>query len=107
MIRFDYTTFTCASPMRPTRNGRHLRDDCLELGVSFINGRAGTATKFETSNNQITAVWTLAGTIVQRDHFILAAGAWASSLVPFYNSALSTAQVVGNMRLTDEEIERY
>lgn len=85
-----------------------LRDDCIELGVSFISGKAGTAIRFVTdTNGKIRAVRTLAGTSVEGDHFILAAGAWASSLVPHYNSTLSTAQVVGYLRLTDEELERY
>ena len=85
-----------------------LRDECLELGVSFISGRAGTAVKFKKSlNGQIQAVRTLAGTLVEGDHFILAAGAWASGLAPFHGSVLSTAQAVGYMHLTDEEMERY
>ncbi|KAK7414179.1 hypothetical protein QQX98_006965 [Neonectria punicea] len=52
-------------------------------------------------------VRTLANTAVEGDHFILAAGAWASSLAPCYGSTLSTAQAVGYMRLTEEELERY
>ncbi|KAH6967612.1 FAD dependent oxidoreductase [Ilyonectria sp. MPI-CAGE-AT-0026] len=84
-----------------------LRDDCIELGVSFISGRAGTAIGFEAnSDGQIYAVRTLAANQIKGDHFILAAGAWASSLAPFYNSTLSTAQVVGYMELTDDETER-
>lgn len=84
-----------------------LRDDCIDLGVSFISGRAGTAVKFEAnSEGQISAVRSLAGTQVEGDHFILAAGSWASSLAPFHGSVLSTAQVVGYMRLSDEEIEK-
>ncbi|CAG9984026.1 unnamed protein product [Clonostachys byssicola] len=84
-----------------------LRDDCLELGVSFISGSAGTAVKFEDKDGQIWAVRTFAGTLIEGEHFILAAGAWASSIVPFYGSVLATAQVVGYMRLTDAELERY
>jgi len=87
---------------------RQLRDDCLDLGVSFICGRAGTVVRFETrSDGQILAVRTLADTSFEGDCFILAAGAWASSLAPFYGSTLSTAQVVGYVRLTEEEVERY
>jgi sarcosine oxidase/L-pipecolate oxidase len=69
-----------------------LRDDCLELGVSFICGRTGTVTGFEKGpDGSITAARTLQGTRVEGELFILSAGAWASSLVPFYKSTLSTA----------------
>ncbi|KAF7554679.1 hypothetical protein G7Z17_g2731 [Cylindrodendrum hubeiense] len=84
-----------------------LRDDCIDFGVSFISGRAGTVVGFETnSESQIQAARTLAMDLVKGDRFILAAGAWASSLVPFYGSALSTAQVVGYVELTHDEMER-
>ncbi|PYH94321.1 FAD dependent oxidoreductase [Aspergillus ellipticus CBS 707.79] len=86
----------------------HLRDDCLELGVSFICGRRGTVVGLDTdSQHNITAARTLVGTPVEGDHFILAAGAWGSSLVPMYNSTLSTAQVVGYMCLSPEEVRQY
>ncbi|KAF9878184.1 sarcosine oxidase [Colletotrichum karsti] len=87
-----------------------LRDECIELGVSFICGRAGTVVGFETdSQRSITGVRTLAGpdSSVKADHFILTAGAWGSGLVPMYNSTLSTAQVVGYLPLTDEEMVKY
>lgn len=84
-----------------------LRDDCLELGVSFIGGRAGTVVGFDTSSNgSIQAARTLQGTKVLGSHFILSAGAWSSSLIPFYNSTISTAQVLGYIQLTDEEMRR-
>ncbi|KAE8146963.1 FAD dependent oxidoreductase [Aspergillus avenaceus] len=85
-----------------------LRDDCFELGVSFICGRGGTVVGFETdSRRAIKAAQTLAGTPVEGDHFVLSAGAWSSGLVPMYNSTLSTAQVLGYIRLTPAEIEKY
>ncbi|EXJ55485.1 hypothetical protein A1O7_08412 [Cladophialophora yegresii CBS 114405] len=84
-----------------------LRDECVELGVSFITGRAGTATGFRTDSQGVTqAVATLAGVPVTGDKFVLAAGAWAARLASFYNSTLSTAQIVGYMRLTPEEMRR-
>jgi sarcosine oxidase/L-pipecolate oxidase len=84
-----------------------LRDDCLDLGVSFVSGRAGTVVKLESdAERKIKAARTLQGTVIRGDLFILAAGAWASSLVPFYNSTISTGQVLGYMRLTDDEMER-
>ncbi|KAH8172517.1 FAD dependent oxidoreductase domain-containing protein [Sarocladium implicatum] len=82
-----------------------LRDDCLELGVSFISGRAGTVVRLETGpGGKITGARTLQGTVVQGDLFILSAGAWASSLVPFHNSTISTGQVLGYIKLTGEEM---
>ncbi|OJJ07003.1 hypothetical protein ASPVEDRAFT_201469 [Aspergillus versicolor CBS 583.65] len=90
-----------------------LRDDCLELGVSFICGPRGTVVGLDyTSNNgdrakSIKAVKTLAGTRVEGDHFVLSVGAWISNLVPMYNSALATGQVLGYVRLTPEEMVKY
>lgn len=85
-----------------------LRDDCLELGVSFICGREGTVVGLETNSQKIIkAVKTLAGGRVEGDHFILSTGAWTSSLVSMYNSTLSTAQVIGYLRLTPEEMHQY
>ncbi|KAJ5089152.1 hypothetical protein N7532_007836 [Penicillium argentinense] len=85
-----------------------LRDDCLELGISFICGRQGTVNGFETdSNKTIKAVSTLHGSQVEGDHFILSTGAWCTGLVPMYNSALSTGQVIGYLRLTPEEMKKY
>lgn len=85
-----------------------LRDDCVELGVSFISGRSGTVVGFnKTSGGRISSVRTLAETSVEGDHFVLATGAWSTGLVPMYNSALSTAQVLGYVRLTEAEMEKY
>lgn len=85
-----------------------LRDECLQLGVSFICGRAGTVVGFDTdSDKNIKAAKTLAGTTVTGDVFVLTAGAWATGLVPMYNSALSTAQVLGYIRLTPAEMQKY
>lgn len=85
-----------------------LRDDCFELGVSFICGRGGTIFGLETdSQKAIKYAKTLAGTRVEGDHFVLSTGAWASGLVPMYNSTLSTAQVLGYVRLTSSEMEKY
>lgn len=86
----------------------HLRDNCIELGVSFICGRLGTVVGFDTdSNGIIQCVRNLAGSTIKGDHFVLAAGAWSSSIAPTYNSTLSTAQVIAYMRLTDSEMVEY
>lgn len=87
---------------------RQLRDDCIEVGVSFLCGHAGTVVRLETdTNHTIKAVRTLDGTKLAGDHFVLAAGAWTSSLVPMHNSTLSTGQVVAYMKLSEEEMRRY
>ncbi|SCV49525.1 related to fructosyl amino acid oxidase [Fusarium fujikuroi] len=87
---------------------KQLRDECLELGISFIAGRAGTVVGFDSdAQGVIKAVKTLEGTPVRGDHFILAAGAWSSGIVPTYNSTLSTAQALGFLHLTDDEMVKY
>ncbi|KAI7763273.1 hypothetical protein LZL87_012890 [Fusarium oxysporum] len=87
---------------------KQLRDECLEIGISFIAGRAGTVVGFESdAQGVIKAVKTLEGTPVRGDHFILAAGAWSSGIVPTYNSTLSTAQALGFLHLTDDEMIKY
>lgn len=87
----------------------NLRDRCIETGViSFICGAAGTVTGFDSnSNGNITAARTSSGNSVSGDFFVLATGAWTPKLIPMHNTVLATAQVLGFMRLTDEEVERY
>lgn len=85
-----------------------LRDECVVRGVSFVSGRAGTVVEFDrNTSGTIRAARTLAGTEVVADLFILAAGAWAASLVPMYNSTLSTGQVLAYLRLSPEEMAKY
>lgn len=85
-----------------------LRDDCIEAGVSFISGRAGTAIKFDTlPSGEIKAIRTAAGTNVEGERFVLAAGAWSPGLTSMYNSTLSTAQVIGYVALTEDEVQKY
>lgn len=85
-----------------------LRDECVIQGVSFVSGRAGTVVGFDrNTSGTIRAARTLAGTEVLADLFILAAGAWAASLVPMYNSTLSSGQVLAYLRLSPEEMVKY
>ncbi|POS75833.1 hypothetical protein DHEL01_v205766 [Diaporthe helianthi] len=85
-----------------------LRNECLSLGVSFTAGPAGTVLGFNSdAKGVIKSARTLAGTLIEGDLFVLTAGAWASGLVPTYNSTLSTAQAVGYVRLTESEMEKY
>lgn len=63
---------------------------------------------FETDSHRlIKAASTLDDSRVEGDHFILSTGAWTSGLVPMYNSTLSTAQVLGYVRLTPDEKKKY
>lgn len=85
-----------------------LRDECVTQGISFVSGHAGTVIGFDRdASGTIRAARTLAGTEVMGDLFILAAGAWAASLVPMYNSTLSTGQVLAYLRLSPEEMVKY
>lgn len=86
-----------------------LRDRCIEAGVSFICGPRGTVTELikEPGTRRIEGVRTLSGDTVTGDLIILAAGAWSSSLVPMYNSTLSTAQILAFMKLTEDEMAQY
>lgn len=62
---------------------------------------------FDRLPKKIKAVRTFDGASVRGDHFILATGTWGSGLVPMYNSTLSTAQVLGYIRLTESEMKKY
>lgn len=85
-----------------------LRDECVAQGISFVSGHAGTVIGFDRdASGTIRAALTLAGTEVMGDLFILAAGAWSASLVPMYNSTLSTGQVLAYLRLSPEEMDKY
>ncbi|KAG8162522.1 hypothetical protein KVR01_008287 [Diaporthe batatas] len=85
-----------------------LRNECLALGVSFTAGPAGTVLGFNSdAQGVIKSARTLAGSLIEGDQFVLTAGAWASGLVPTYNSTLSTAQALGYVRLTESEMEKY
>jgi sarcosine oxidase/L-pipecolate oxidase len=86
-----------------------LRNQCIESGVSFICGKEGTVTAFQkdTTTRRIVAAQTESGHDIQGDYFILSAGAWSTSLAPMYNSAISTAQVLAFINLTDVEMEAY
>lgn len=85
-----------------------LYNDCIARGVTFVTGSQGTVVGFDVDSKRIIkAVRTLAGFDVQGDHFVAAAGAWISNLVPQYNSTIATGQVLGYIRLTPEEMEKY
>lgn len=77
--------------------------------MSFVSGRHGTVTALmtESQSRKVVAVQTLSNDIITGDAFVLAAGAWSSSLVPMYNTTLSTAQVLAFVKLDETEKERY
>ncbi|OJJ67100.1 hypothetical protein ASPBRDRAFT_59103 [Aspergillus brasiliensis CBS 101740] len=84
-----------------------LRDRCIRAGVSFVTGRHGHVTSLEKgSDGRVTAVRTIDGGRITADQFILATGAWTASLVPSWNTMVATAQIVGFVRLTPEEVKR-
>ncbi|KAH3303113.1 hypothetical protein KXW39_002057 [Aspergillus fumigatus] len=82
-----------------------LRDRCIAAGVSFVTGPHGQVTELEkSSDGRITAVKTADGGRITADKFILATGAWTASLIPSWNSMVATAQIVGFVRLTPQEV---
>jgi sarcosine oxidase / L-pipecolate oxidase len=86
-----------------------LRNECLDLGISFLVGHAGTVIGLDkdSSSRRIDSVQTLSGTTIKGDVFVVAAGAWTSGLINMYGSTLANAQVIGYLRLSEEEVERY
>lgn len=87
----------------------YLRDQCIERGVSFISGSRGTVVDFvkDAKSGRIQAVKTKSGHSVQGDLFVVAAGAWTAGLLPTYNSMLATGQILGFLKLTEAEMQKY
>lgn len=86
----------------------NLRDRCIESGVSFLSGPRGTVTGLnQDATGKVTSVLTESDVAVPGDIFVLAAGAWTSRLVPMHQSILATGQVLGFMKLSAEEMDRY
>lgn len=84
-----------------------LRDRAIRAGVNFVTGPHGQVTSLEKGpDGNITAVRTANGGMIRGDKFILATGAWTAGLIPSWNSMVATAQIVGFVRLTAEEIKR-
>lgn len=82
---------------------------CKQRGVSFSCGPQWAVSSLRTTDGgkKITAVETTGGKVVHGDLFILATGAWTSGIVPMYNSVISTGQVLGFVKLTDQEVDKY
>lgn len=82
-----------------------LRDRCIRAGVNFVTGPHGQVTSLEKGlDGNIRAVRTVAGGQIHGDKFILATGAWTAGLIPAWNSMIATAQIVGFIRLTPNEV---
>ena len=66
-------------------------------------------TGFDTDREtgRIRAANTRDGTRIEGVLFILAAGAWSSTLASMYRSTLATGQVLSYTKLTDNEVEKY
>jgi sarcosine oxidase/L-pipecolate oxidase len=84
---------------------RQLLTRCIAAGVSLVTGPSGQVEEFEKeSDGTVKAVRTANGNRIGGDRFIAATGAWTASLIPSWNSMLASAQVVGYLRLTHDEI---
>ncbi|OJJ35880.1 hypothetical protein ASPWEDRAFT_156127 [Aspergillus wentii DTO 134E9] len=84
-----------------------LRDRCILAGVSFVTGPHGQVTELEKApDGSVKAVKTINGGRVTGDKFILATGAWTAGIVPTWNTMAATAQIVGFVRLTPEEVKK-
>ncbi len=84
-----------------------VRDECSRRGVSFVAGRHGTATKLNyDSEGKVRSVQTASRLEILADLVIGAAGAWTAGLVPLKKATISTVQIAGYIRLTDEEVAK-
>lgn len=78
---------------------------CVAAGVSLVTGPSGHVEDFEKApDGTVKAARTANGNRIPGDRFIVATGAWTSNLIPAWNSMLASAQVVGYLRLTHDEI---
>lgn len=89
----------------------YLHNQCIERGISFISGSSGTVVDFVTDTDaksgKIQAVKTKSGHSVEGDLFVVATGAWTTGLLPTYNSMLATGQILGFLKLTEAEMQKY
>ncbi|KAI9370013.1 FAD dependent oxidoreductase [Aspergillus egyptiacus] len=84
-----------------------LRDRCIAAGVAFVTGPHGQVSSLEIGqeDGKVSAVRTADGGRITGDQFIFATGAWTASLIPAWNHMVATAQIVGFVRLTAEELK--
>ncbi|GKT90955.1 sarcosine oxidase (FAD dependent oxidoreductase) [Colletotrichum tofieldiae] len=86
---------------------RALAGQCTLAGVSFVTGAHGTVVSLQRSGGRVTGVRTAAGTRLEAERVVLAAGAWTNRIVPGVGHAVAASgQPVGFIRLSDEEAER-
>ncbi len=85
-----------------------LRDECSRLGVSFIAGAHGTVTGLNQAEpgGRVQSVSTASGLTIPAELVVLAAGAWTASIAPLEKATISTGQIVGYVRLSDEQAAR-
>lgn len=86
---------------------RRLAVECVDAGVSFIVGGRGTVDSLalDADGTKVIGVNVEEGPRVLADRVILATGAWTPRLIDFASYAVSTAQPVGCIQLTDQEVE--
>jgi FAD dependent oxidoreductase. len=76
------------------------------LQWAFLSSQVRQLEEFEKQpDGTIKSVCTKNGR-AEGDQFIVATGAWTSSLIPAWNSMLAAGQVVGYLRLTPDEISQ-
>ncbi|WRT67028.1 uncharacterized protein IL334_003994 [Kwoniella shivajii] len=78
-------------------------------GVNFAWGGAGTFKQpvFDDDKTTCIGVETTDGTVYKADKVVLAAGAWAPTLVDLEGQCCSKAWVYAHMQLTPEEVAQY
>lgn len=82
-------------------------NEATKLGVKFIFGDEGHASKVETSNDGKPIVVTKNGSKFSADTVIVALGANTGSLVDLKSQQSATGLFVSFIKLTDEEFEKY
>ncbi|KAM0323763.1 hypothetical protein ACHAQA_008700 [Verticillium albo-atrum] len=86
---------------------RQLAVSCSQAGVSFITGRAGTATSLRHGvGGRVTGLNVLSGGSIAADQVILSTGAWTNRLIRLEHTASASGQPVGFIQLSQEEADR-
>jgi sarcosine oxidase/L-pipecolate oxidase/L-saccharopine oxidase len=82
-------------------------EEAKKLGVKFIFGEAGYASKLETNCDGKPIIITKTGLELTADKIIISLGANTGSVVNLENQQSATGLFVTFIRLTDQEYEKY
>ncbi|KAI4272068.1 MAG: hypothetical protein LQ337_005562 [Flavoplaca oasis] len=85
---------------------RHLASQCAAEGVCFRTGPWGSVESLLLDGTRVLGVNVTEGPPLLAEHVILATGAWTTRLIDLASSAISTAQPVGFIQLTEHEAHR-